>query len=250
MMNLAQTKPLSRGRPHLLDIGLASLLIALWIITLVVGFDISLTHVPWVVTVVGVLARTFLHTGLFIVTHEAIHRNISRNSIFNDCFGYVTSSLYALLPYAFLAKNHRLHHRFPGTHQDPDSAYPYKEDYFSWYIRFMINYQANGQAWVSVVGMTIIFCILISIHIPVLNLLLFWIIPMVGSSFQLFTFGIFLPHRHSNRKHLGQHQTLSINLPVLWSFITCYHFGYHWEHHQYPNLSWYQPPQAYLDGKA
>lgn len=110
MMNLAQTKPLSRGRPHLLDIGLASLLIALWIITLVVGFDISLTHVPWVVTVVGVLARTFLHTGLFIVTHEAIHRNISRNSIFNDCFGYVTSSLYALLPYAVLAKNHRLHH--------------------------------------------------------------------------------------------------------------------------------------------
>jgi beta-carotene ketolase (CrtW type) len=250
MMNLAQTRPLSGGRSYLLDIGLASLLTALWLMTLIGGLGISLAHTPLVVTLLVVLVRTFLHTGLFIVTHEAIHRNISRSSILNDCFGYLTSSLYALLPYGVLARNHRLHHRFPGTHQDPDSAYPCRGDYFSWYIRFMMNYQANGQAWVSVFGMAIIFCILVFIQIPVLNLFLFWIIPLIGSSFQLFTFGIFLPHRYNNSEHLDQHRALSTKLPVLWSFITCYHFGYHWEHHQYPNLSWYQLPQAYLDGKA
>jgi len=250
MMNLAPVKLLSVGKYHLLDTVLASSLIALWVITLIGGFSISLAHVPLVATVLGVLVRTFLHTGLFIVTHEAIHRNISRSGLLNDGFGYLTSSLYALLPYAVLAKNHRLHHRFPGTRQDPDSAHPDRDDYLSWYLRFMMNYQANGQAWVSAVGMAIIFCILVSIHIPASNLLLFWIIPLIGSSFQLFTFGIFLPHRYSSNEHLGQHRALSTNLPVFWSFITCYHFGYHREHHQYPNLSWYQLPQAYLEGKA
>lgn len=250
MMNLVQTRPLNEGKYSLLDIGLASLLILLWLATLIGGFSISLPHAPFIVIVLGVLTRTFFHTGLFIVTHEAIHRNISEHCNINDFFGYLTSYLYALLPYAVLAKNHRLHHRFPGTHQDPDSAYPDRSNYFSWYCRFMMNYQADGQAWVSVLGMAIIFCILISFHVPVLNLLLFWIIPMIASSFQLFTFGIFLPHRYSDGWNLDPHRASSTNLPVLWSFITCYHFGYHWEHHQYPYLPWYQLPHAYLDSKA
>lgn len=249
-MNLDQTRLLNEVRHAYLDVGWASLLVMLWLATLMGGFSISLDRVPLTVTVLGIFIRTFLHTGLFIITHESIHRNISKHRFLNDFFGCLTSSLYALLAYGSLAKNHKLHHQFPGTQQDPDFAYTNKNGYFSWYFKFMKSYQADGQVWVSVMGIAIAFCILISFHIPVLNLFLFWIIPMVASSFQLFTFGIFLPHRHGDSQNSDQHQASSINLPVLWSFIACYHFGYHREHHQYPYLPWYRLPRAYFDSKA
>jgi beta-carotene ketolase (CrtW type) len=249
-MNLNQARPLYEGRPSYLDVGLASLIVVFWLATLLGGFSVSVDRVPWVVTVFGILIRTFLHTGLFVVIHESIHRNISRDGFLNDFFGYLTSTLYALLPYRVLAENHRLHHRFPGTQQDPDFALPNKKGYFSWYFRFMKSYQADGQVWVSVMGMAIAFCVLIAFHVSVLNLLLFWIVPMVASSFQLFTFGIFLPHRHSDSWNLDPHRASSTHLPVLWSFIACYHFGYHQEHHQYPYLPWYRLPQAYFESTA
>ena len=54
---------------------------------------------------------------------------------------------------------------------------------------------------------------------------------MVLSSLQLFIFGIFLPHRKRDPGLKDESCTRSIHLPVFWSFITCYHFGYHQEHH-------------------
>jgi beta-carotene ketolase (CrtW type) len=125
----------------------------------------------------------------------------------------------------------------------------------------MKEYQKGKQAWVLLIGMGIIFGIFISLHIALVNIFLFWVIPILISSLQLFTFGIFLPHRQqdqddkfkntasmcdlSNHKSLeNHHRTKSSNYSLFWSFITCYHFGYHWEHHQYPNLPWYKLPQA------
>ncbi|MGF1458712.1 MAG: fatty acid desaturase [Leptolyngbyaceae cyanobacterium] len=247
MMNLDQIRSLHESKYSYLDIGLASLLVMLWLATLIGGFSISLDRTPLFLTVLGIFIRVFLRTGLFIITHESIHRNISKYDFINNFFGNLSSYPYALLPYGILARNHRLHHRFPRTHQDPDFAYPNQNKYFSWYFRFMKAYQADGQAWVSVTGMAIIFCTLISFHVPVLNLLLFWIIPMIASSLQLFSFGIFLPHRRGDSQNFDRHRASSIKLPLLWSFITCYHFGYHWEHHQYPYLPWYRLPQAYCE---
>lgn len=246
-MHLTQNRPLYDGRYTLLDIGLASLLVVVWLATLIGGFSLPLAHTPLVVILLGVFVRTFAHTGLFIVAHEAIHRNISKHGFLNHLFGYLTSYLYALLPYAVLARNHRLHHRFPGTEWDPDSGHPERGSCFIWYCKFMKTYQTDGQIWVSMIGMAAIFCTLIFLHIPVVNLTLFWIFPMVASSLQLFIFGIFLPHRYTDSEERDRHQASSINLPVLWSFITCYHFGYHLEHHQYPYLPWYRLPEVYLD---
>ncbi|WOD39651.1 fatty acid desaturase [Nodosilinea sp. E11] len=198
----------------------------------------------------AILIRTFLHTGLFIVTHEAIHRNISNLHGLNDAFGYITSWLYALLPYQLLAKNHRLHHRFPATEQDPDHHKLNRGGFWLWYIQFMKTYQTGGQVWVSLIGISLIFCAFIICHIPAINLILFWIIPMVLSSLQLFTFGIFLPHRQRDNAPEYDNTINSIHLPVFWSFITCYHFGYHQEHHLKPHLPWYQLPQAYRSSKV
>ncbi|MBE9138973.1 fatty acid desaturase [Nodosilinea sp. LEGE 07088] len=228
----------------------ASLILLMWFVSLAGAltlFNVQ-TQATWLLF--GVFVRTFLHTGLFIVTHEAIHNNISGYPRLNDAFGYVTSCLYALLPYRLLAKNHRLHHRFPATKRDPDHHSREIKGFWAWYIKFMVTYQADGQVWVSLIGIGAIFCAFMTCHVSMANVMLFWIIPMVVSSLQLFTFGIFLPHRQGGNSSEYCHGIKSINLPVFWSFITCYHFGYHLEHHLHPHLPWYQLPQVYRSSKA
>jgi beta-carotene ketolase (CrtW type) len=78
------------------------------------------------------------------------------------------------------------------------------------------------------------------LHIAIANLALFWFLPIVLSSLQLFFFGTYLPHRSETAG--GTHHAVSSNYPFVISLLTCYHFGYHWEHHEYPNLPWYSLP--------
>ncbi|WP_196358104.1 fatty acid desaturase [Nodosilinea nodulosa] len=213
------------------------------------AFALVDAQTPVVYVLLGVFIRTFLHTGLFIVTHEAIHNVISSSRRLNDAFGYATSWLYALLPYKLIAKNHRLHHRFPATEQDPDYHSTGADKFWPWYLKFMKMYQADGQLWTSLIGIGFIFCVFVGLQIPIFNVVLFWIIPMVISSLQLFTFGIFLPHRQSDSASGSSHPIKSTHLPAFWSFLACYHFGYHLEHHLNPHLSWFQLPGVYRDSK-
>jgi len=195
--------------------------------------------------VLGVLLRSFLHTGLFITTHEAIHGIISKYQQINNLIGYTTSFLYGLLPYKTLAENHELHHRYPATDKDPDFYPSQSNNFLLWYINFMKEYQKGRQAWVLLIGMAIIFGSLIFLRVSSINIFLFWVLPIVISSWQLFTFGIFLPHRQTQECYGDRHRAKSNNYSVFWSFITCYHFGYHWEHHEYSHLPWYELPLAH-----
>ena len=47
-----------------------------------------------------------------------------------------------------------------------------------------------------------------------------------------------MPAAGYNNSHRAQSNAYS----TLCSFITCYHFGYHWEHHEYPCVPWWQLP--------
>ncbi|MEN9565073.1 MAG: beta-carotene ketolase, partial [Cyanobacteriota bacterium] len=219
-------------------------LIFLWFVSLIefLRLDVSTIFPLWIV--LAILLRSFLHTGLFITTHEAIHGIISPNQKVNNGIGRITSFLYALLPYQVLAENHRLHHCYPATEKDPDFYTPDSNNFLLWYGNFMKEYQKGKQFWILLMGMTIIFCTFILLHISVVNIFLFWVIPILVSSLQLFTFGIFLPHRQLEEGYQDRHRAKSNNYSVFWSFIACYHFGYHWEHHQYPNLPWYKLPSA------
>ena len=225
-----------------ISLTVASTIICLWFASLVAFLTLDISQIPVILILLGVLLRSFLHTGLFITTHEAIHGVISQNRQINNFFGYATSWLYALLPYKILAKNHKLHHSHPASKQDPDFYSLDSNNFLLWYINFMKKYQEGRQAWILLIGMAIIFCFLISLHIPLVNIFLFWIIPILISSWQLFTFGIFFPHRQTAEGYSDRHRARSNNYSVFWSFIACYHFGYHWEHHQYPNLLWYCLP--------
>ncbi|MFB2979106.1 fatty acid desaturase [Microseira sp. BLCC-F43] len=42
--------------------------------------------------------------------------------------------------------------------------------------------------------------------------------------------------------YTNPHRCQSNSLSTFWSFITCYHFGYHEEHHEYPEVPWWQLP--------
>ncbi|MBF2026401.1 MAG: fatty acid desaturase [Oscillatoriales cyanobacterium C42_A2020_001] len=78
------------------------------------------------------------------------------------------------------------------------------------------------------------------LQIPESSLLLFWIIPTILSSFQLFYFGTYLPHRELPEGYPNSHRARSTCFAPLWSFLTCYHFGYHEEHHEHPSAPWWQ----------
>ena len=236
-----------------IGLAVASIIIFLWLASLMEFLTLDLAQIPLTLVVLGVLLRSFLHTGLFITTHEAIHGVISKHRLINDTFGLVTSLLYALLPYKVLAENHKLHHRYPASEKDPDFHASDSHNFLLWYVSFMKEYQKGKQAWVLLIGMAIIFGFLIYLPISPLNIVLFWVIPIIISSWQLFTFGIWLPHRPIEAGYSDHHRAKSNNYSVFWSFISCYHFGYHWEHHQYPHLPWYKLPlarqkhQKYLD---
>ena len=228
----------------LVSMAIAIGIISLWFASLIALLRLELEQVPLIAIFIAVWLRAFLHTGMFIIIHDSIHGVVSNNQKLNDFMGYVAAFLYAILPYQTLASNHRIHHRYPATEQDPDFYQDNPRNFWLWYGSFMKDYQKGNQFWILFWGMTVIFWILIFLGAAIPNIFLFWVIPIIISSLQLFTFGIYLPHRPQPQGYSDRHRAKSNSYSVWLSFITCYHFGYHWEHHQYPNLPWYKLPLA------
>ncbi|MBW4648152.1 MAG: fatty acid desaturase [Kastovskya adunca ATA6-11-RM4] len=227
----------------------ASTILLFWVGSLIFLFSINVAHVPVVFIVLAVLFRIFIQTGLFITAHDAMHGLVfSGNRKINDFIGSVAIALYALLPYKVLLKKHIMHHRAPASADDPDFFADGTSNPVVWYFQFMKGYLDGKSIWFSMIGITVIFHSLRwLVQIPMSNLLLFWVVPSLISSVQLFYFGIYLPHRQPEGGYDNRHRARSSNYPVLWSFISCYHFGYHWEHHEYPNLPWYRLPSGRKD---
>ena len=202
--------------------------------------DISLF---WLV--LAILGRTFLHTGLFIIAHDAMHRSLVPNhQVANDLIGKFAIWLYAFFPYERCRKNHWRHHRYPGQIRDPDFHDCIHRHPLRWYLKFIGEYLPLSQFIILGSSWGLIFYILNQIfQISLVNFIVFWILPLLLSSIQLFYFGTYLPHRGNEKESSNSHHAHSTNYPIFWSFLTCYHFGYHWEHHEYPNIPWYRLPE-------
>lgn len=213
--------------------------------------DLEQLSLTWIIPII--LGRTFLQTGLFVIAHDAIHGVVfPANLWLNHWIGRLAVTLFALLSYQKLYLNHWQHHHHPGQASDPDFHDGIHRNAFTWYLKFMAGYLDIKQSVVLIFGIGIIFLTLHSrFHIPVVNLLLFWVLPILLSSMQLFLFGTFFPHRlchDGSAKSVNDgnsHSATSSNYPVIWSFLSCYHFGYHWEHHAYPYLPWYKLPSIH-----
>ena len=198
-----------------------------------------------------VLIRTFLQTGLFIVAHDAMHGSLLPDSQrWNDRLGRLALGLYACLPWERCRRHHLSHHLAPASPNDPDYHDGQNRSAAAWYLRFMAKYLTAAQmsALLSCWLVSVLLLLLLHGHTPhpLTNLLLFWILPLLLSSLQLFVFGTYLPHREGAAAPAStgdRHHARSLALPRSLSLLACYHFGYHWEHHEYPELPWFQLPQ-------
>jgi beta-carotene ketolase (CrtW type) len=124
---------------------------------------------------------------------------------------------------------------------DPDFHDGIHRNIFAWHLRFMQGYLDFRQGLDLFWGMGLVFVIFcFGFHISIANLFLYWLLPIILSSIQLFLFGTYLPHRLNTTENA--HHAVSSHFSIFWSFLTCYHFGYHWEHHEYPTVPWYRLP--------
>jgi beta-carotene/zeaxanthin 4-ketolase len=222
---------------------IAALIISLWAISL--GFLLTAVNVEEISLVwkgAAMLCQTFLYTGLFITAHDAMHGSIlPKHPQLNILIGSFCLMVYGLFSYKKLLKAHCQHHLHPANDLDPDFHDGKSTSAVAWYLYFMKRY----WSWWRLLGLITVYHVMHRLfHIPEANLVSFWIIPSLLSSVQLFYFGTFLPHRKPQAGYADDFRTQSIYRPIWWSFLTCYHFGYHHEHHQYPNLSWWQLPSV------
>lgn len=191
---------------------------------------------------------TWLSVGLFIVAHDAMHGSLvpGRSGI-NTAFGRVALRLYAGFSYDALLPKHFAHHRRPGTDEDPDFNPDAPSHFWPWYARFMREY--FGLREFAVLSLLVAVYLLIGAPYP--NLLLFWALPSILSSLQLFYFGTYRPHRAEEAGFADDHRARSSGFGWLASLFSCFHFGHHHEHHLAPHVPWWRlPAEAKARGRA
>lgn len=225
------------------SLSISLLIIAIWAGSLTYLITRDISNIPTLWLLPAIVVQTFLYTGLFITAHDAMHGVVFPGNIkINNLIGSISVFLYALFSYKRLLKAHWIHHQHPATELDPDFHNGKRKNLLGWYFQFMNKY----WSWWRFLGLVSIFNFAsFVLHLPERNLTLFWVLPSILSSVQLFYFGTFLPHREPAGGYTNVHCAQSNPLPVLLSFLTCYHFGYHQEHHEYPNVPWWQLPQVY-----
>lgn len=245
-MQTVTPQPLIARGESWIGLLLAMIILSLWVISLVGLFSVpcSTLSLGWII--LAVIGRTFLQTGLFVIAHDAMHANlISHRKWLNDMIGTVALSLYACLPYQHCCNNHRKHHQHPAQIGDPDFHDGIHTHPVLWYLTFLQSYLSiRSVGFLLLNGCLLFWGLSYFFQISITHLLLFWGLPLILSSIQLFFFGTYLPHRREFTPFNPPAKQTRLFL-VLWSMLSCYHFGfYHWEHHQSPKTPWYRLPQA------
>jgi beta-carotene/zeaxanthin 4-ketolase len=232
-VTLPTIKPTEIGHK---GIWIAVVILLLWVSSLLVLLHFSL---DWrsPLLYLGVLFQMHLYTGVFITAHDSIHGVVApHRPRLNYWLGFLSASLFAFNNFKTLSRKHHLHHKHAATDHDPDyhDGHP---NFFWWFLAFAKEY----VSWWQILLMAITYNVL-KLWFPWENLVVFWMVPAVLSTFQLFYFGTYLPHRghHTNPPLNARSQSLN----HVKAFLSCYFFGYHLEHHAYPYLPWWRLPQA------
>lgn len=219
---------------------IAIAILVTWAMSLAFFLSVDIDNFSKLELLFSLLWQMFLYTGLFITAHDAMHGAIyPKFPKINHFIGAVAVFCYGFFSYNELLKKHWTHHRNPSSELDPDFHDGNHKNFLAWYFYFMKRY----WSWRRFFGLALAFHgSNLLLHIPANNLVLFWVIPSLLSSLQLFYFGTYLPHREPKGGYRNAHRCESNSFPVVLSFITCYHFGYHEEHHQYPQVPWWRLP--------
>ncbi len=188
-------------------------------------------------TYLFVLLHAHLYPGLFITAHDAMHGTVSPgNPRLNHAIGRVCAALFAFNFYGNLLKKHHAHHRHVATDQDPDY---HPGGFWPWYLKFARQYV---NVW-QILLMAVAYNVLYRFFFPKENVILYWIVPSLLATFQLFYFGTYLPHRGMHHD-ASEHKSRSQAKNHVWAFVACYFFGYHYEHHASPGTPWWKLHKA------
>ncbi|MFE8602112.1 fatty acid desaturase [Archangium violaceum] len=205
-----------------------------------------LAHLVWLLVADGltlaspltwlhIASQAYLSTGLFITGHDAMHGTVSRFRWVNQAVGTVACFLFAGLSYRRLVVNHRAHHADPTGPDDPDFSIR-TQSFWPWFATFMVRY----TTWLQIVVMAAKFNLLLYLGVAQWRLFAFWVVPALVGTVQLFYFGTYLPHRRPDTPDMAPHHARSLPRNHLWAMLSCYFFGYHWEHHQSPSTPWWR----------
>ncbi len=226
----------------MVGLALAGLLLAGWLLTHVYGvfaFPLGWTTAP--LAAPFILGQCWLSAGLFIVAHDAMHGSLAPGRPrLNRAVGRLCLGVYAAFPFDLLLRKHHAHHRHAGAEGDPDFNVDGPRLFWAWYLRFFREYFGWRQLML-IVSVFLLYWLVF--HARVLNCLLFWALPAIGSSLQLFVFGTWLPHRHEDQPFADRHNARSQGYSWWLSLLTCFHFGYHHEHHLSPATPWWDLPR-------
>ena len=160
-----------------LGIIIGAILILFWFISLFYFLNWEINYLSFL-TYFAIYLQTHLYTGLFITSHDAMHGTVSKHKIINTFIGRLTSLLFAFNSYDRLIIKHHNHHKFVATDEDPD--YHESGNFLKWYYNFLKSYITLKQLILMTVSLQ-----LLNLIFPLENILIFWVLPSVLSTFQL-----------------------------------------------------------------
>ncbi|WP_265499536.1 fatty acid desaturase [Paracoccus beibuensis] len=233
------------GKPGdtIVNLGLCAAIVLCWLALHVFTlWSLDAPAHPWL-AVLCLAGLTWLSVGLFIIAHDAMHGSIvPGRTRMNAAIGQLALWLYAGFSWRKLIAKHMAHHRHAGTDDDPDFDHggPVR-----WYGSFVATYFGWREGLLLPVIVTTYALILGDRWIYVV----FWPVPAILASIQLFVFGTWLPHRPGHDAFPDRHNARSTGIGDPLSLLTCFHFGgYHHEHHLHPHVPWWRLPRTRKSG--
>lgn len=194
---------------------------------------------PFIWTMALIALQCWLYTGVFIVAHDTMHGSLApRSTKTNAILGTVILFVYAGFNWKKMKAAHHAHHTHSGEAGDPDFNIENPKDFWPWYLKFFRQYFRLAQ-FLVVFGFTLAYVFIFGAEY--LNTILMWAVPAILSSLQLFYFGTYLTHRHKE-DFIDAHNARSNSYPKWLSLMSCFHFGYHHEHHLFPHEPWWRLP--------
>lgn len=179
-------------------------------------------------SIAHLLILIWQYVGLFIISHD-LHHN-ENPSIYQNFLGRLSLFCYGGFLLEDFSKKHSEHHRYPGnSKKDPDF---YDGNVILWYLNFMVEYINIKQVIIQLS----VYNILKYLNITDETMILFWLLPSVLASIQLFFYGTYLVHEKDGViKNSKLHPWLIT--------LTSYNFGNHINHHKYPKIPWHDLDQ-------
>ncbi|BDI61735.1 fatty acid desaturase [Qipengyuania nanhaisediminis] len=229
-------------------LALAALIAGSWLA--IHAFAMFVFELGWETLPIGlVLAalQCWLSVGVFIVCHDAMHGSLAPGRPrLSAAIGTVLLFLYAGFGWRRLRDAHFAHHKLSGHAGDPDFDENNPSDFWRWYATFFRRY----FGWQSLVFVNAVVAFYwLVLDIPMVQIVLLYGAPALLSSLQLFYFGTYRPHSHApDDRFEDSHNARTDGFGRLASLATCFHFGYHLEHHRRPDVPWWALPRARAAG--